>query len=267
MKIRGINYHIEVKSEGEPLVFLHGFTGSSLNWEHLTTQFPQYQLIFIDIIGHGKTDSSVDPSRYEMKEVVEDLISIFDSLLIDKANVLGYSMGGRLALSLAATEPNRIRSLILESSSPGLNSQEERSTRKQSDQMLANEIKEKGINAFVDKWEKIPLFSTQNRLPHETRERIRQLRLQNSSIGLANSLIGMGTGSQPSWWNKLSHIDIPVLLLCGELDPKFCDIAKSMHNLLPNSYIKEINDAGHAIHVEQPRIFGKIVNEFLNKQN
>jgi 2-succinyl-6-hydroxy-2,4-cyclohexadiene-1-carboxylate synthase len=56
---------------------------------------------------------------------------------------------------------------------------------------------------------------------------------------------------------------VPVLLLCGELDQKFCDIAKSMDQLLSKSVVNEINGTGHAIHVEQPRIFGKIVNEFL----
>lgn len=264
MKIRGVDYHVEIMFKGEPLVFLHGFTGSSDSWQHLINEFQYHQLIFIDILGHGKTDHPSDSFRYKMEEVVEDIIEILNRLSIQKANVVGYSMGGRLALSLAALHPNRVKKLVLESSSPGLKTEEERHQRVKSDQMLADEIIKGGIFCFVDKWEKIPLFSSQMKLPDQQKKRIRNQRLLNSEVGLANSLIGMGTGSQPSWWGALPDLNIPVLLLCGELDQKFCDIAKSMHELLPCSVLKEINDAGHAIHVEQPRIFGKIVNEFLN---
>jgi 2-succinyl-6-hydroxy-2,4-cyclohexadiene-1-carboxylate synthase len=265
MKIRGIQYHVDVQStsEGEPLVLLHGFTGSSQNWKHIIGNLSMFKIILIDIVGHGYTDSPVDPARYRMQEVVEDLLCILDELNIEKANILGYSMGGRLALSFAAVYPNRVNKLILESSSPGLKGAEEREKRKQADERLAAEIVEEGIVQFVEKWENIPLFATQNRLPIDKRNAIREKRLQNSSIGLANSLIGMGTGAQPSLWHRLQDIKVPVLILCGELDKKFCTIAKSMHMLLSQSVVKEINDAGHAIHVEQPRIFGKIVNEFL----
>ncbi|WP_026561812.1 2-succinyl-6-hydroxy-2,4-cyclohexadiene-1-carboxylate synthase [Bacillus sp. J37] len=265
MKIRGVSYHVEIVGKGEPLVFLHGFTGSSLNWQHLINDFRDYQLICIDILGHGKTDHPSDSSRYEMEEVVEDIIEILNRLTIDKAHIIGYSMGGRLALSLAVLYPHRVKKLVLESSSPGLNTYDERNRRIKSDQALADEIVREGISRFVEKWEKIPLFSSQMMLSDSKKSKLRKQRLLNSEIGLSNSLLGMGTGSQPSWWDSLPKLRIPVLLICGELDQKFCEIAKRMHELLPYSVIKEINQAGHAIHVEQPRIFGKIVIEFLNE--
>ncbi|WP_338789431.1 2-succinyl-6-hydroxy-2,4-cyclohexadiene-1-carboxylate synthase [Metabacillus sp. FJAT-53654] len=264
MKIRGIHYHVDVYSEGEPLVLLHGFTGSSHNWKSVMNDLRNCTFILIDIIGHGNTESPEAPSRYRMEEVVKDLASILDEIKIEKANFLGYSMGGRLALAFAATFPNRVNKLILESSSPGLKFVEEREKRKHEDEKLAGEIVRDGIVKFVERWENIPLFATQKRLPIQQRNSIRQQRLQNSNLGLANSLIGMGTGAQVSLWEELPNIKIPVLLLCGELDKKFCDIAKNMDEHLSISVVKQINDAGHAIHVEQPRIFGKIVNEFLN---
>ncbi|KKI88888.1 esterase [Bacillus sp. SA1-12] len=264
MKIRGINYNVDVKSEGQPLVLLHGFTGSSDNWTSILNEITNTSFILIDIIGHGQTEIPEDPARYTTEEAVEDLVTILDDLNIEKANFLGYSMGGRLALSFTATYPNRVNKLILESSSPGIKDTEEREKRKKSDEKLAEKIIEKGIVSFVDYWEDIPLFSTQKRLPEKQKEKIREKRLQNSSIGLANSLIGMGTGVQPSWWDKLPSLKNPILLICGELDQKFCDIANTMHQMFPNTVLKEIKDTGHAIHVEQPRIFGKIVNEFLN---
>ncbi len=88
-------------------------------------------------------------------------------------------------------------------------------------------------------------------------------RLKNNPSGLAGSLLGMGTGSQPSWWEALHRIKAPVLLICGEWDEKFCAINQKVHNLLPSSKIEVVKQAGHTVHVEQPRIFGKIVSEFL----
>lgn len=267
MNIRGIHYHVDVMFDGEPLVLLHGFTGSSLNWKQVINEFAGYKLILIDIIGHGLTECPEKPSRYKMEEVVEDLATILNELQIERANFLGYSMGGRLALSFAAIHSSRVKKLILESSSPGLQNEAEREKRKIADKKLADEIEREGMIHFVDKWGNIPLFASQKRLPIQQRNMIRQQRLQNSPRGLANSLIGMGTGAQPSWWDHLQLIDIPVLILCGELDKKFCDIAKRMHQMLSKSIVKEINGVGHAIHVEEPRIFGKIVNEFIKDMN
>lgn len=265
MNIRGVEYHVEVMSnDGEPLVLLHGFTGSSFNWNEVINEFPDYKLIVIDIIGHGQSASPVDPLRYQIEEVVRDLVLILNEMNIEKVNLLGYSMGGRLALSFAMIHPNQVIKLILESSSPGLEDLNERVKRKEADEKLAAEINSLGLVQFVDKWESLPLFKTQNQLSANQQNLLRRQRLLNNPLGLANSLIGMGTGAQPSWWDKLHSLNIPVLLLCGELDKKFCTIAVRMHKQLTKSVRKEINGAGHAIHVEQPRIFGKIVNDFLN---
>lgn len=270
MKINGIDYHVDIQlknKEAETLVFLHGFTGSSKSWLDVLAHFPSYNHISIDILGHGKTESPEESSRYEMKNVIKDIMTILDKLNVDHINMIGYSMGGRLALSIAASYPERIKRLILESSSPGLDDPEQRANRKKTDVQLAADITRHGIVEFVNKWENISLFQSQKRLPTEKQERIRQQRLKNSPVGLANSLIGMGTGTQPSLWGELSQLSIPVLLLCGEWDEKFCDIAIKMNNLLQNSVIKQISLSGHAIHVEQPQFFGKIVNEFLNKND
>lgn len=265
IKVNGINYHVNVIGEGEPLLLLHGFTGSQLTWSKFLEIWGQsFQLILIDIIGHGKTDHPEDFTRYSIEHVCEDVRSILNKLGIKRTNILGYSMGGRLALSFSILHPESVLSLILESSSPGLGSAEERQNRQHSDSLLAQRIEQDGIEKFVDFWEKIPLFSTQEeRLSDEQKQAVRSERLLNSSIGLANSLRGMGTGVQPSWWGKLASVDRPVLLLAGELDKKFCMINQEMHKHLPNSIILIVNDAGHAIHVEQPEFFGKIVKNYL----
>lgn len=117
----------------------------------------------------------------------------------------------------------------------------------------------------MDHWENIPLFESQKRLSATTRAAIRKQRLANDPVGLSNSLLGMGTGSQASYWEDLQALDFPVLLLTGELDPKFCDIAKSMEKKLDRAEWKIINGSGHAIHVEDGEKFGKIISEFLKR--
>src|SRR5690606_27690055 len=150
---------------------------------------------------------------------------LFSELGFTEFVLAGYSMGGRTALAYAAVHPERLQALILESASPGLKTAAEQVERQQRDSELALKILANGIQSFVDKWENIPLFDSQKKLPTEIRDEIKQERLSQQPQGLANSLIGMGTGSQPSYWNHLKDIHIPVLLITGSLDLKFEAIA------------------------------------------
>jgi 2-succinyl-6-hydroxy-2,4-cyclohexadiene-1-carboxylate synthase len=261
-----VSYAVDIAGNGEPLVLLHGFTGNRDTWNFLIPVLKErYTLVMVDIIGHGGTTAPDDFQRYEMEQVAGDLKAILDELNLPKAHFLGYSMGGRLALGFSCMHPEYVYTLILESASPGLLTKEEREIRRGNDKKLATSILEKGMEAFVKQWENISLFESQKRLSFEIQESIRQQRLSNSPVGLSNSLLGMGTGSQASYWEKLEHLDFPVLLITGELDSKFCKIAESMQKRLKQVEWRIINDAGHAIHVEDGEKFGKIVNEFLKR--
>ncbi|HYK73799.1 MAG TPA: 2-succinyl-6-hydroxy-2,4-cyclohexadiene-1-carboxylate synthase [Pseudoneobacillus sp.] len=262
--VEGISYHVEVCGEGDPLLLLHGFTGKGSNWSSYCSSLGEKaKLIMPDIIGHGLTDSPDNSQRYNIESVATDLFFIISQLGYEKIDIHGYSMGGRLALSMALLFPERVRKLILESSSPGLSSELDRDERRASDYLLAQAIKEKGIEEFVDHWETIPLFQSQKALPDQVKSSIREQRITNNPIGLANSLIGMGTGSQPSYWDRLREVEADVLIMVGEYDEKFCRIAFEMQKSLKYGKIYKVPNCGHAIHVEQPEKFGTIVNEFL----
>ncbi|MFD1739171.1 2-succinyl-6-hydroxy-2,4-cyclohexadiene-1-carboxylate synthase [Bacillus salitolerans] len=263
--LNNITYSYEIIGSGPKLLFLHGFTGSKQNWKGIASNLSEhFTVITIDLIGHGETDSPLDSARYEMNAACLDLNLFLEKLDINTVQLVGYSMGGRLAIAFALSYPNRVSSLILESSSPGIERIEERNLRILSDEQLAEEIVEKGITEFVNKWENIPLFESQKLLPESIQAAIRAERLTNNPIGLAGSLKGMGTGKQPSYWDQLQEIKIPSLFICGEWDEKFCTIAEEMSVRVPNSTIQKVFNAGHAIHVEQPEFFGKIVVEFLH---
>ncbi|WP_435989523.1 2-succinyl-6-hydroxy-2,4-cyclohexadiene-1-carboxylate synthase [Rossellomorea sp. LjRoot5] len=264
LQIDDIRYFVEVKGEGDPLVFLHGFTGDTTTWSRVTDQLSAtYRCVSIDLIGHGRTESPKDVTRYTMERVAEDICSLLDELEIDNAVLVGYSMGGRIALHFSLAYPEKVKALILESASPGLRTSEEREERRKKDHALADRIESEGIKDFVDFWQEIPLFASQKRLSDRERSDIRQQRLRQSVTGLSNSLKGMGTGAQDSLWDRLGELTFPVRLLVGELDHKFVHIAEEMKKLNPDFQILTFSNTGHAIHVEESRKFGTIIEELL----
>jgi 2-succinyl-6-hydroxy-2,4-cyclohexadiene-1-carboxylate synthase len=264
--INGVRYHVDTWGTGFPLLLLHGFTGNSEGWKEFAPFWKDHsKTIALDIIGHGKSGSPPDIGQYQIEESAAVINSLLEKMGIGKIDVLGYSMGGRLALTFAVNYPEKVRKLILESASPGLRTEAERHERRIQDNKLSEKIRQEGIKNFIDYWENIPLFQSQKSLPEKIRTRIRCQRLANSIDGLANSLNGMGTGVQPSWWDELAHLEMPVLLITGNLDQKFCRIAEEMSKILPNVKWKTAEDAGHAIHVEKPELFGTIVSGFLSQ--
>ena len=189
-------YFVRLAGAGEPVVLLHGFTGTAKQWENLVNQSDIFcQWIGIDMPGHGKT---LIRDEKTMEGYVDELIEVINQLELNRFHLVGYSMGGRTAMLLADRYPNRVKSLTLVGASPGLESEEERAERKKKDEELATFIEEKGIERFVDYWENIPLFQTQKSLPNDIQKAIRKERLIQTEHGLALSLQTMGTGVMPS---------------------------------------------------------------------
>ena len=262
--INGVRYHFGIEGTGSRLVLLHGFSGSAENWTPLVANLcKHHRVLSIDLLGHGQTDAPEEPQRYRMEHAAADLIALIDEVISEPCHLLGYSMGGRLALYTAIHYSQWFTTLILESASPGLATEAERIVRRQRDNELADRIERDGIVAFVDYWEQIPLFTSQRHLSEEYRARLRAQRLQNHPMGLANSLRGMGTGVQPSLWERLPELKMPTLLLAGELDTKFVGIAQQMYDLMPVVQLQIIRDAGHTIHLETPEPYSEVVLRFL----
>lgn len=256
--------HFETFGSGPPLLLLHGFTGCVRNWSPLMPDLAKnHTVVAVDLPGHGQTDSPTDLGFYRIGPVAAELVQIMDNLGHDRFNLLGYSMGGRLALYMAARHPEKVDKLILESASPGLKTSDERNARRTSDYALVNRIHQDGIEMFVDFWESISLWESQKQLSADVRQTLRQIRLANNPLGLANSLRGMGTGQQPSLWAGLSQLTMPTLLITGEHDLKFCAIAADMQSQIPQVTHHTVNHAGHTVHLEQPSSWLTLVNSFL----
>jgi len=267
--VNGVHLNLETSGDGPALLLLHGFTGGVPTWELHLEEWRNFRTIAVDLLGHGKSDCPADPERYGFEQTVADLVGILDHLGAIRVAVLGYSMGGRvalhLALHLARHSPDRLQALILESTSPGTDDQAERDARARSDHALAATIERDGIESFVNRWEALPLFATQAHLPASTRQALRQQRLANDPGGLANSLRGLSVGVQKPLGKDLGSIDAPVLLIVGEQDEKYRRLAQRMAARLPNARVEIVSEAGHAVHLEQPATFARTVRRFLEE--
>src|SRR6266705_1196283 len=260
----GIEQRGETRNSNQTLVLLHGFTGSAAGWGQQMDILAEYglRIIALDLLGHGQAAAPEDAKRYSIEYCQKDILAALQELGVRKgqAIILGYSMGGRIALYTALS--GYFRALILESASPGLEDLAEREERRTSDEALAASIEHEGVPAFIERWERLPLFASQRTLPFECREALHRQRLQNNATGLAQSLRGVGTGVQPSLYAQLPTLHIPVLLIAGELDTKFTTIAKHMAQALPHSQLHIIPAAGHTVHLEQPQLFTSLVGDF-----
>jgi 2-succinyl-6-hydroxy-2,4-cyclohexadiene-1-carboxylate synthase len=265
VQVNGIRLGVVCEGDGPVLVMLHGFTGSAAGWGRHLDALAAYGLrvIAFDLPGHGQSDAPADPRQYEMERCQQDILAALRELGVSngQAVLLGYSMGGRIALYSAFS--GFFRALVLESASPGLDDPIEREKRRSDDEELAVSIERDGVEAFVARWEKLPLFASQQTLPPEVREALRIQRLNNRASGLAQSLRGAGTGVQPFLFPRLPLLRIPVLLIAGELDTKFTAIATSMARALPQAHLRIVPGAGHTVHLERPQEFVSLVGDFI----
>ena len=259
---RGARYHVDVTGDpaSEPaVVLLHGFSGSSLDWSDLVPSLRSMgrAAIAVDLVGHGGSEAPTDPARYTMRETVEDLDGIMAALGIPQADWVGYSMGGRVALHVALARPERVRSLVLESASSGIEDPEARERRRHEDDKLATRIEERGIEWFADYWSTLPLFETQWELDSSTRARLHARRLANSPAGLARSLRGMGQGAHGYLGGRLPELGPGALFLAGERDPKYAEVARRSAAAVPGARCVVVPGAGHTVHLEAPDAFAR----------
>ncbi len=246
------------------LVLLHGFTGSAAGWGTRALGALRSSGVeprALDLPGHGSRAGEADPSLFTLERVVEGIAA--ELAVEGRTALLGYSMGGRLALHVALRHPERVRALVLESASPGLATAEERAERRAGDEALAERIERDGVDDFVDFWESLPLFASHATLPPEERDALRRVRRDNDGTSLAAALRGLGTGSLPSLWERLPEVRVPVLVLTGELDRKFAEIGERMAAALPRAERVVVPGAGHGVHRDRPEAWARAVAGFL----
>ncbi len=247
-----------------PLILLHGFTGSSEDWIFLINELDErIYPIAVDLPGHGKNEISKDPKDYNIDFIVDIIDSIIEEFYFPQVVLLGYSMGGRIAESYTIQNMSKVKAMVLESTTPGIKDESERNARYRSDLDLAELIIIEGVEKFVNYWMELPLFESLKNRQVEEYQKIISRKLKNNPIGLSNSLKGFSTGKMENMWNSLIDLHHPILLITGQLDNKYSEIAREMKKQLPNSTHIILENSGHNTHLEKPKEFIKLINNFI----
>lgn len=245
------------------LVFLHGFLGHRQSWRAIAHALsPHYGSVLVDLPGHGGNILAEDRAP-DFDTASAGLLATLDSLLLEKPILIGYSLGGRVALHFTMCSPERVHALVLESASPGLEDAAERQIRAAHDDRLAEELRQQGLTRFLENWYQQPLFSSLAGRP-ELLTGIMVEHSNNNANQLALAISGFSPGRMQSLWHTLPQIEIPVLLLAGALDTKYTALLNHAAALLPQSELTICPDSGHNIHAEQPTWFLKTLTQFLH---
>jgi 2-succinyl-6-hydroxy-2,4-cyclohexadiene-1-carboxylate synthase len=263
----GLRWNVESwgdrTSAAAPLLLLHGFSGCGRSWNNLSERFAASRFCLApDLPGHGGTEAP--PEGFDVERLADALSDLLDELGVRRACVLGYSMGGRLALHLAARRPAKVERLVLVGASPGIEDPCERSSRAASDEAWARLLEGEGVSAFVEAWMSQPIFSSRASLAPERLDALRQEKLAQSAGGLAAAMRAFGAGKQKPLHDALPGISVPVLLVAGEKDGKYCRICEEMAARLPDGRVTIIEGAGHAPQTEEPERFLAAVAAFLD---
>jgi 2-succinyl-6-hydroxy-2,4-cyclohexadiene-1-carboxylate synthase len=259
---------VEISDEGPPaapaIVLLHGFTGSKDGWLSLRRALAaRRRVVAVDLPGHGGTPASADRSADSLPDTAELIVRTLDSIDVRRFSLLGYSMGGRIALGLALDHPRRVQRLLVESASAGLRDARDRQARRRADEALAERLEQAGIEAFVREWEALALFASHARLDAALREEVRRRRHACSPAGLAASLRAAGAGVQPWLGDRLGELAIPVCVVVGALDEKFRAIGAWMTGRIAGARMEIVPGSGHTPHLERAEIYREIVERFF----
>ncbi len=247
------------------ILFLHGFLGSGGDWLPIARLLEnRYCCILVDLPGHGEacTPAAVADEGFFM-QTVEALAAGLRRQVDGPCALVGYSMGGRIALALALRHPEMFTSAVIISSSPGLRTEEERRQRRLHDDRLAAEL-EHDPDGFLERWYRLPLFETL--AAHPAFPAIFESRRIADPRAIAASLRFLGTGSQPPLWDELAGNRLPIMFFAGEKDAKFVEIGRQMVNLCPGSTLEIFHGCGHTLHVEERARFVERLSLFINTQ-
>ncbi len=239
-----------------PVAVLHGFTGSPHSFDGVVSRLGARVVSAPPLVGHGAPNKSPESTSFEQE--VDRLAALFRAEA-PRWHLAGYSLGGRVALGLLVRHPTLFASATLVGAQPGLRTETERAERREADERLCRVLEERGVAAFVDEWQALPLFATQSALAPDVLERQRAERLAHDPLELARSLRVTGLGVMPSYWDVLSRIAIPVTLVVGERDAKFSALAAEMSRHLAHACVESVAGAGHNVVLERPDIVSRCI--------
>ncbi len=224
------------------LLFLHGFLGQKEDWDFLRAQLP-FPSCAIDLPGHGESP------------IAEDIALAVKGQIPSADFVIGYSAGGRVALELKERFPKDFGKLILISAHTGLKSEEERKERWKIDQQWIEMLTCAPFESFLEKWYDQKLFQSLKNSTYFSA--LLERRKKQNPTFLAQFLLQYSIAKK-----KPSQVYPGTIFICGEEDLKYATAYRRL-NRLHTTY--EIKNAGHAIHLENPKACAKVIEKEINE--
>ncbi len=226
----------------ESVVLLHGFGGTRRAWDGVVALLDpeRYRPLALDLPGHGEAADARRPIGFaDCERAVLDAAP-------ERFTLVGYSMGGRIAMHVALAAPARVERLVLVSCSPGIEDPDERAARRASDEALARDLEEIPFEEFIERWRTQPLFAED---PPEVGALAREDQRRNRADALAAAMRGLGTGEMQPLWDRLGELRMPVTVLVGERDPKFVALGRRMVGLMADAELV-VARGGHGLALE-----------------
>lgn len=247
-----------------PLVLLHGFTGGPGSWDAVRRLLGPDEALFRRVLappllGHDGTPGSDTVRTFD--DEVDRLAGSIRASGVDRPHLVGYSMGGRVALGLLVRHPDRFRGATLIGASPGLADAAEREARRQRDEAWARLLETEGLDTFVAAWGALPLFETQGRADAGALARQDRIRRAHDPLGLARSLRVVGLAAMPDYRGALGDIDVPVRVVVGAEDLKFRALGQEMVEALRHGELHPIPETGHNVVLERPAELERLLKE------
>jgi proline iminopeptidase len=246
-------------------LFVHEFAGDHRSWEPQLREFgKRYRCIAYAARGYKPSDIPTDPSTYSYLHVMRDAVAVLDHLKIDKAHIIGLSMGGYTALQVALNHPGRVRSLVLAGAGSGSERWYTEAFHKRS-RDLALQFENEGSAAVAKTYGRSP-----SRIPFELKdprgfaEFSKQL-AEHDAQGSAHMSRGF-QGARPSLYdfeNEIRKLTTPALIVVGDEDERCIEPGRFMKDAIAASGLVMFPKTGHAVNLEEPDLFNRVVADFL----
>ncbi|WP_354623582.1 2-succinyl-6-hydroxy-2,4-cyclohexadiene-1-carboxylate synthase [Psychromonas sp. MME2] len=261
-------YRVDGQRSNPTLVFLHGFLGNSDDWNETITQLKErFYCICIDLPGHGHSIATNAPIENGFAHCHRLIKKCLQELQVTTFTLVGYSLGGRIALDYARTQKDaNLQRLILESSHIGLHSEAEKKVRYQHDKSWAKRFATQHIEQSLYEWYEQSLFDN---LSPQQKDDIINKRSQNYGVCLAGMLLSTSLAKQDHSWDYLQNNSqttspLPIDYCVGSEDKKFIALAKQLTSFNCVNII-EFNGVGHNIHQQQPRQYAQFIIDNIHK--
>ena len=249
----GSNLAAQTQAGASPtLVWLHGFLGEGSEWRDFAAQLPEFSHLLVDLPGHGRSAQLSVDGFAAVDAALQATLAHYD---ISSYALIGYSLGGRVAMYHAAQYPKGLKALLIEGGNPGLKTQAERVARIENDARWAERFRQQPMPEVLQAWYRQPVFAE---LSDPERHRLVTLRAAQNGEPLATMLESTSLGKQPLLTEQLKTLAIPFVYLCGERDAKFQQLAAESD--LP---VRTIAGAGHNAHRANPDEFVAQVRDFF----